>query len=164
MLAVDLPSEWLAEVWSTQATSTVWRLALAQTPRLEQLDCQTMTIKALLSWCEKDSSLWLMQQLDGVYWLTEYRRTSLSTSVVQSDWRGTRLQQFSAQGQTVAIYQNNYHPKQLERYLKLRHSGRHPIFTELSHGRFYVSLQKPSEDIFVYARTQGSLLVSARRH
>lgn len=163
MLSADLPEYWHAEAWSTQETTVLWRLTPTQQPRLEHLECQVFQLSNQLSWCEKGTSLWLLQKLDDVYWLSEFRKARRTSLDEQQDWRGTKLQQFSAQGESLTIYDNPHHPKQLENYIHLRHRGRNPQFTELSHGRFYLSLQNPREDIFVYARTQGLLLVSAQQ-
>lgn len=161
MLSVDLPDQWHAELWSAQETTTLWRLGAAQEPHLEHFECKVFQFK-LLAWCEKGASLWLLQNIDGSYWLTEFRKTRQVSVVEQQDWRGIKLQQFSAQGKLITIYESPYHQRQLKNYINLRHQGRKPQFTELSHGRFYLSLQNPSEDIFVYARNQGLLLVSAQ--
>lgn len=161
MLATDLPLEWNAQLWSSQTSLTLWRLNTHNAPRLQQLGCDVDERITNLSWCEQGPYLWLLQQHSDAYWLSQYRRHEGTDFAQPSDWRGILMQQFTTQGQRIVIYQSERHPRQFERFLKLRHQARQPQFTELSHGRFYLSLQNPREDVFIYARSQGSLLLSA---
>lgn len=162
MLATELPTQWHAELWSRQETSAIWRLAPTQQPDLNEINCNALRIAEGLHGCEVSGSYWLMQEIDGVYWLTEFRASSPVADVVLNDWRGRKIQQFTTQGRQLTIYQNRHHPRQLESFIAFRQQSRNPTFRELSHGRFYLSLQRPVEDIFIFVREQGCLLVSIR--
>lgn len=161
MLSVELPVEWQAEQWVTQATVTNWRLHTNQPPRLQQLGCEVFQLTENLKWCEHDRFIWLLQKQEGVYWLSQYRRDDPAAMGSSRNWRGSLMQRFRADGQVIMIYQSEHHPRQLETFVNLRYQAREPQFMELSHGRFYLSLQNPTEDIFIYARVEGTLVVSA---
>ena len=163
MLGNELPAEWNALEWAVQATVTHWQLAVKHPPQLEVLGCQVSRWMPHFSWCESGESLWLLQQLNDVYWLSEFRHAPTKELPATSNWRGLRLQRFSAQGQIIEVHRSPHHPQQLESFLKLRHQLRKPKMMELSHGRFYMSLQNPTEEVFIYQRAEGTLLVSAKQ-
>ncbi|WP_417691281.1 hypothetical protein [Pseudidiomarina sp.] len=163
MLVIDLPAEWGAVEWSVQETMTHWQLAVQHPPQLELLGCQVSRWMSHFAWCETGESLWMLQKLNDVYWLSELRSSPATKRPATSNWRGVKLQHFKTQGQIIEVYRSPHHPKQLESFIKLRHQVRKPKLMELSHGRFYLSLQNPTEDVFIYQRASGTILVSVEQ-
>lgn len=160
MFALDLPVAWQAELWSQQQTTTHWHIDATTVPKLTELGCTEVVTFGALSWCEHDASLWVLFTERGTLWLSRYRR-SAQVPQYMDDWRGSPLQQFSAEGQQISVHLSPHHPQQFHRLMRFRFAHRKPQIRELSHGRFYLSLQEPHEDVFIYAQQQGSLLVSA---
>ncbi|RUO57335.1 hypothetical protein [Pseudidiomarina insulisalsae] len=161
MFAIDLPPDWQATVWSEQRSQTIWQLRRGALPSLTQLGCQPVHQFARFSWCEVNHQLWVLQESAGQFWLTRYRRLPKPTVAPRNNWRGRLLQQFNGQGKSIEVFLNKHHIKQLRSFVELRFTHRRPQFLELDHGRFYLALQNPVEDIFIYPHGDELLLLSA---
>ncbi|MFC0444166.1 hypothetical protein ACFOD1_07830 [Pseudidiomarina halophila] len=159
---MDLPMDWQGELLARQPTHSIWRVSYPQPPQLEKLGCAVNELPQVGFWCEHQGSLWLLQKQQDDYWLTRFSASQTMPSKINQNWRGAQLQKLLSEGQELSIYLSKQHPEQLLQFVKFRHRGREPRLLELNHGRFHLSLQKPTEDLFLYSHGGQTLVVSAR--
>ncbi|MDN7125703.1 hypothetical protein [Pseudidiomarina terrestris] len=159
MPLMDLPLDWQGELLVEQSSHQTWRIISPDTPQLHLIGCQVTELTNLGFWCEHRGAMWLLQQHQGQYWLTRLVRAKTQPS--PSDWRGLPLQELASEGQQITIHLSKQHPQQLFQFAQFRYQSRKPRLLELSHGRFYLSLQLPTEDLFLYQQGSQTLVVSA---
>lgn len=150
------------ELLAQQQTHSTWRISYPQSPQLTVLGCDIKELPEVGFWCEHQGRIWLLQKQHDDYWLTRFSAAQAMPSQLSNSWRGTQLQKLISQGQVLRVYLSKQHPKQLLQFVEFRYRGRAPRLLELSHGRFHLSLQKPTEDLFLYAQGGQTLVLSAR--
>ncbi|MGQ4277646.1 hypothetical protein ACQ5ES_11410 [Pseudidiomarina sp. E22-M8] len=158
---MDLPLNWQGELLAQQPSHVTWRISHPQQPQLTVLGCDVQELPAVGFWCEHQGKMWLLQKQQNDYWLTQFSATAKRSSFTHSNWRGKQLQQLLSEGQVLSVYLSKQHPTQLLQFVEFRHRGRAPRLLELDHGRFHLSMQHPTEELFLYPQGGQTLVVSA---
>lgn len=156
---MELPLDWQGELLAEQHSHRTWHISYPSQPQLEALPCQVTELVSVGFFCEYQGAMWLLQEQNGENWLTRFSRRD--KALAQPDWRGEPVQELTSEGQMLRVYLSNQHPKQLYQFVQFRYQGRAPRLMELSHGRFYLSLQLPAEELFLYQQGTRTLVVSA---
>ncbi|CAB0152020.1 hypothetical protein PSI9734_02368 [Pseudidiomarina piscicola] len=158
---LDLPLNWQGELLSTQGPQQIWRIERPALPDLAVLGCQVEELPAVGFWCEHRGVMWLLQSQGEEIWLTRVSMVANTAQQSAHNWRGRQLQSVKDRGQQLNIYWSQQHPQQLYQFVQFRYLSRRPRLLELSHGRFYLSLQRPIEELFLYVQNGSTLVLSA---